>query len=105
VLTCGLALRPGADGAHIAAINTSIRKPMGQGQRPIGAGLFFALGHSEGSAIAAVVIALTDRAQPGGRDHVAQPRLGDGILALLLFVMAVRNLVILRALEGPFRRV
>ena len=42
----GLGLRHGVDAEHIAAIDNVSRELMGQGQRPIGAGLFSALGHS-----------------------------------------------------------
>ena len=39
-------LRHAVDADHIAAIDNSTRKLMQQGQRPVGVGLFFSLGHS-----------------------------------------------------------
>ena len=46
-------LRHAVDADHIAAIDNSTRTMMQDGQRPVGVGLFFALGHST------VVVALT----------------------------------------------
>jgi len=39
-------LRHAVDADHIAAIDNSTRKLMQQGQRPVGVGLYFSLGHS-----------------------------------------------------------
>ena len=39
-------LRHAVDADHIAAIDNATRKLMHQGQRPVGVGLFFSLGHS-----------------------------------------------------------
>src|SRR5512142_1525804 len=39
-------LRHAVDADHIAAIDNTTRKLMQDGQRPIGVGLFFSLGHS-----------------------------------------------------------
>ena len=39
-------LRHAVDADHIAAIDNVTRKLMQQGQRPVGVGFFFALGHS-----------------------------------------------------------
>src|SRR6516164_8510131 len=39
-------LRHAVDADHIAAIDNSTRKLMQQGQRPVGVGFFFAVGHS-----------------------------------------------------------
>src|SRR5208283_735713 len=39
-------LRHAVDADHIAAIDNSTRKLMQQGQRPVGVGFFFSLGHS-----------------------------------------------------------
>src|SRR5271167_3840627 len=48
--TCLLAytfgLRHAVDADHIAAIDNVTRKLMQQGQRPVGVGLYFSLGHS-----------------------------------------------------------
>jgi high-affinity nickel-transport protein len=41
-----LGLRHAVDADHIAAIDNSVRKLMQSGQRPVGAGLYFSLGHA-----------------------------------------------------------
>src|SRR3982075_4123906 len=41
-----LGCRHAVDADHIAAIDNTTRKLMGDGQRPLGAGFFFGLGHS-----------------------------------------------------------
>ena len=54
-----LGLRHAVDADHIAAIDNVTRKLMQQGQRPVGVGLFFSLGHSTIVFGLSVVIALT----------------------------------------------
>src|ERR1700732_1680624 len=46
VLAYSLGLRHALDADHIAAIDNVTRKLMQEGRRPVGVGLFFALGHS-----------------------------------------------------------
>src|SRR4051812_26791098 len=41
-----LGLRHAFDADHIAAIDNTTRKLMGEGKRPLGVGFFFSLGHS-----------------------------------------------------------
>src|SRR5205807_5225915 len=45
-LAYSFGLRHAVDADHIAAIDNSTRKLMQQGERPVGVGLFFSLGHS-----------------------------------------------------------
>jgi len=59
LLAYGLGLRHAVDADHIAAIDNVTRKLMQEGKRPIGAGFFFALGHSSVVIVAATAIALT----------------------------------------------
>jgi high-affinity nickel-transport protein len=53
ILAYTLGMRHAFDADHIAAIDNTTRKLMGEGQRPMGVGFFFSLGHSS------VVFALT----------------------------------------------
>src|SRR5271168_2961984 len=53
LLAYGFGLRHAVDADHIAAIDNVTRKLMQEGKRPVGVGLFFALGHST------IVVALT----------------------------------------------
>ena len=46
LLAYSFGLRHAVDADHIAAIDNVTRKLMQQGQRPVGVGLFFSLGHS-----------------------------------------------------------
>lgn len=106
VLTYGLGLRHGVDADHIAAIDNVTRKLMGQGQRPIGAGLFFALGHSSVVAIAAVMVAVA--ASLLSRIDQARQFSGafaTGISAGFLFTIAALNLIVLRSVYAAFRKV
>src|SRR5437879_3152853 len=52
-------LRHAVDADHIAAIDNTTRKLMQDGQRPVGVGLFFSLGHSTIVVALAVLIALS----------------------------------------------
>src|SRR5258708_1993771 len=52
-------LRHAVDADHIAAIDNSTRKLMQDGQRPVGVGLFFSLGHSTIVVALSIVIALS----------------------------------------------
>lgn len=58
VLAFVLGLKHAADADHIAAIDNTTRKLMNDGQRPIGVGFYFSLGHSTVVFILAVGIAI-----------------------------------------------
>ena len=92
---CGL--RHAVDGDHIAAIDNVVRKLMQAGQAPVGAGLWFATGHSVVVALACLAVALAsatplwlDTAQRFGA--VA----GTAVSAGFLLMIAISNLAILR---------
>src|SRR6516225_10817439 len=51
-------LRHAVDADHIAAIDNVTRKLMQDGQRPVGVGFFFSLGHSTVVVIMCAVVAL-----------------------------------------------
>jgi nickel/cobalt transporter (NiCoT) family protein len=59
VAAYGFGLRHAVDADHIAAIDNVTRKLMQERHRPLGAGLFFALGHSSVVILASVVVAFT----------------------------------------------
>ena len=54
-------LRHAVDADHIAAIDNTTRKLMQDGQRPVGVGLFFSLGHSTIVVALSVLIAISAR--------------------------------------------
>lgn len=58
LLAYTLGLRHAVDADHIAAIDNVTRKLMQDGQRPVGTGFFFAIGHSAVVLVATLLIAL-----------------------------------------------
>src|SRR5437870_5235250 len=59
ILAYGLGLRHAIDADHIAAIDNTTRKLLADGQKPLGAGLFFSLGHSTIVIIASILVAFS----------------------------------------------
>ncbi len=59
LLAYGFGLRHAVDADHIAAIDNATRKLVQRGQRPLGIGLFFSLGHSSVVVLLSVVLALS----------------------------------------------
>jgi high-affinity nickel-transport protein len=107
VLAYGFGLRHSVDADHIAAIDNVTRKLMQQGQRPVGVGFFFSLGHSTivfglSAAVAGTALALQDRfdALSNWGDI-----LGTLVSAFFLLAIAVMNLLILISIIATFRRV
>jgi nickel/cobalt transporter (NiCoT) family protein len=107
LLAYGFGLRHAVDADHIAAIDNATRKLMQEGQRPVGVGLFFALGHSSVVALAAigVVGAAASLAGSLGRFKAVGSVVGTGVSALFLFAIAIANLIILRGVWRTFRHV
>jgi high-affinity nickel-transport protein len=107
LLAYGFGLRHAVDADHIAAIDNVTRKLMQDGKRPVGVGLYFALGHSMvvilvAAAIAATTTALTGRFQAWqGIGSV----LSTLVSTLFLFAIAAINLVILVGVWRSFRHV
>ena len=106
-LAYSFGLRHAVDADHIAAIDNVTRKLMNQGQRPLGVGLFFSLGHSTivfllSAAVAVTALAIKTRfsALEGFGGLV-----GTLISALFLLAIATVNIVILVAIIRTFRRV
>jgi nickel/cobalt transporter (NiCoT) family protein len=100
-------LRHAVDADHIAAIDNVVRKLMQQGRRPIAVGFFFSLGHSTIVVLATLAIAGTTVAM---RDRLAAFKsigglVGTSVSAVFLLLIALVNLVILRAIWRSFRHV
>lgn len=107
LLAYGFGLRHAVDADHIAAIDNVTRKLMQDGKRPVGVGLFFALGHSAVVILACAVIAATAAAMEGRIEALKGIGgvVSTGISALFLFVIAGMNLVILRSVWLTWRHV
>lgn len=109
--TCFLAysfgLRHAVDADHIAAIDNVTRKLMQQGQRPVGVGFFFSLGHSTIVCALSAVVAVASVtvgghfAALGGFGNIA----GTLISVFFLLMIAVMNLLVLISIFQTFHRV
>ena len=105
-----LGMRHAFDADHIAAIDNTTRKLVGEGKRPLSVGFFFSLGHSS------VVLALAILLNFGLRDLDAQVRSGNSglhtvtsvvgtcVSGFFLFLIAAFNLVILAGIVRVFRQ-
>ncbi len=107
LLAYGFGLRHAVDADHIAAIDNATRKLMQEGKRPIGVGLFFALGHSSVVVLAVAGVAGAATALAGSLDRFKAigSVVGTGVSALFLFAIAIVNLIILRGVWRTFRHV
>ena len=108
VVAYGLGLRHAFDADHIAAIDNVTRRLMRGAQRPIGVGLYFALGHSTVVALATAAVALTATAITGRFGGLARDLggiVGTMVSALFLFAVATMNLAIFLSLLRSYRRV
>jgi high-affinity nickel-transport protein len=105
-LAYSFGLRHAVDADHIAAIDNSTRKLMQEGQRPVGVGLFFSLGHSTIVVALSVLIAIS----AGIVTDIPTFReigglIGTTVSAVFLLVIGLINLVVLVDIYRVFRRV
>ncbi len=106
-LAYGFGLRHAVDADHIAAIDNATRKLMRQGKRPVGVGLFFAMGHSTVVILAVAGVAGTATGLAGSFDWLKAVGsvIGTAVSALFLFAIAAANLIILRGVWRTFQQV
>ena len=100
-------LRHAVDADHIAAIDNVTRKLMQQGQRPVGVGPFFSLGHSAIVVLMSVGVAFAASALTSRFDSM---RAIGGIIstsasALFLFAIAFINILVLISVYRTFQAV
>jgi len=108
VLAYTLGMRHAFDADHISAIDNTTRKLMSEGQRPLGVGFFFSLGHS--SVVAALAILLNFGIKAVGsqlKDQDSALHHYTGIVGLtvsgtFLMLIAILNLMILFSIVGVF---
>ena len=105
-LAYSFGLRHAFDADHIAAIDNVTRKLMQDGQRPMGVGFYFSLGHSTivllaSIGIATAVFAFADQLEAikgwGGG-------IGTAVSSIFLLLIAGVNLAILLSIRRTFRR-
>jgi nickel/cobalt transporter (NiCoT) family protein len=106
-LAYSLGLRHALDADHIAAIDNVTRKFMQKGERPIGVGAYFSLGHSTVVIGLTIAIALTTTALHG---EFASLRSIGGIVggvvsSLFLLAIALANAFALHSIYATFRAV
>jgi high-affinity nickel-transport protein len=101
VLAYTLGMRHAFDADHIAAIDNTTRKFMGEGKRPMSVGFFFSLGHSSVVFFLTVLLGLGARSFGSAiRDqHSAFHRIGTvigtSVSGAFLYLIAILNLIVL----------
>ncbi len=105
-----LGLRHAFDADHIAAIDNTTRKLMGEGKRPMSVGFWFSLGHSSVVFIMVALLSFGVRALAGALTddqstlQKATGMFGTAISGTFLLLIGVLNLVVLVGLTGVFRK-
>ncbi|WP_102142607.1 HoxN/HupN/NixA family nickel/cobalt transporter [Mycobacterium hubeiense] len=104
-----LGLRHAFDADHIAAIDNITRKLMSDGQRPMGVGFFFSLGHSTVVFGLALLLSVGVQAVIGpvvddsSAVHHYTGLIGTTVSGVFLYVIASINLVVLFGIVRIFR--
>ncbi|MFC4498106.1 MULTISPECIES: HoxN/HupN/NixA family nickel/cobalt transporter [Streptomyces] len=104
-----LGMRHAFDADHIAAIDNTTRKLMGEGQRPLSVGFWFSLGHSSIVFALALLLSLGVRALAGPvRDddsglHSVTGWIGTTVSGTFLYLIAIINIVIMVGIWKVFR--
>jgi high-affinity nickel-transport protein len=99
-------LRHAVDADHIAAIDNSTRKLMQDGERPVGVGLFFSLGHSTIVVALTVLVAISARIISGiPAAQKVGGLIGTAVSGTFLIAIGIINLVVLIDIYRMFRQV
>ena len=110
VLAYTLGVRHAFDADHIAAIDNTTRKLVGEGKRPLGVGFFFSLGHSSVVLLLAVLLNFGIRAlnlqvsQQSSGLHSATNIVGTSISGTFLYLIALVNLLVLVSIVKLYRQ-
>ena len=105
-----LGMRHAFDVDHIGAIDNTTRKLLSDGQRPLGVGFFFALGHASVVFVLAVGLAAGihglsgDVADDGSTLHEATGVIGPLVSGCFLLLIGLLNLFALAGIVRIFRR-
>jgi len=103
-----LGMRHAFDADHISAIDNTTRKLMSEGQRPLGVGFFFSLGHSSVVFVLALLLNFGIKSLGGelkNEDsalHHYTGLIGTTVSGTFLMLIAILNLVILISIVGVF---
>jgi high-affinity nickel-transport protein len=109
ILAYTLGMRHAFDADHIAAIDNTTRKLVGEGKRPLSVGFFFSLGHS--SVVFALALLLNFGIRSLGSQvkngssglHTYTGIIGTGVSGTFLYLIALLNLVVLVSIVKVFR--
>src|ERR1700744_4850285 len=105
-----LGMRHAFDADHIAAIDNTTRKLVGDGKRPLSVGFFFSLGHSSVVFVLAVLLnfgirALDEQVKNGNSSlQYTTNIIGTCVSGFFLFLIAAFNIVILVGILKVFRQ-
>src|ERR1700733_6672818 len=109
ILAYTLGMRHAFDADHIAAIDNTTRKLVGDGKRPLSVGFFFSLGHSSVVFILALALnfgirALNEQVR-NSSSHLQYTTniIGTLVSGIFLFLIAAINVVILAGIVKVFR--
>ena len=109
LLAYTLGMRHAFDADHIAAIDNTTRKLVGEGKRPLSVGFFFSLGHSSVVFALAVLLNFGIRALDGQvrNDHSGLHNvtgiIGTGVSGTFLYLIAALNVIVLAGIVKVFR--
>jgi high-affinity nickel-transport protein len=104
-----LGMRHAFDADHIAAIDNTTRKLVGEGKRPLSVGFFFSLGHSSVVFVLAILLNFGIRdldhqlSDDGSGLHSVTNLVGTCVSGFFLFLIAAFNIVILAGILKVFR--
>jgi nickel/cobalt transporter (NiCoT) family protein len=104
-----LGMRHAFDADHIAAIDNTTRKLMGEGKRPLSVGFWFSLGHSSIVFALCVLLAGGVRTLAGQVEtdsstlHSTLGLIGTSVSGVFLYLIAILNLVVLIGIIRVFR--
>jgi high-affinity nickel-transport protein len=104
-----LGMRHAFDADHIAAIDNTTRKLMGEGKKPVTVGFWFSLGHSSIVFVLCLLLALGVRSLAGqleSDDSTLQSVagvFGTLVSGTFLYILGILNLVILVGIVKVFR--
>ena len=99
-----------SDADHIAAIDNTTRKLVGDGKRPLGVGFSFSLGHSSVVFVLALALSFGIRtlnlqvSQQSSGLHAATNVVGTSISGTFLYLIALVNLFVLVAIFRLYRQ-
>ncbi|HEV2012355.1 MAG TPA: HoxN/HupN/NixA family nickel/cobalt transporter [Candidatus Dormibacteraeota bacterium] len=109
-LAYAFGLRHAFDADHIAAIDNTTRKLLQEGQKPLGVGFFFSLGHSTVVFLIALALGIATQfvvrnvVNANGQLKNLGGLLGTGVSGVFLLLIGILNLIILLDIVRLFRR-